>query len=160
MIDLDGQTDNIYNPNTTKDKLQITWFNVSRNEDLIPGKAVVNRIYILWDEKDDVYDADEVTEFNADISLSVNGSVQTKNNYTIKRLSPVAWQHINLIGKYEFNPFMVQSSRDFKVDDVWIIDNTHKPEIDLTINSLLLILIPQQITKEYLYFNNFKRLYF
>ena len=35
MVNLDGQTANIFKPNTTKDKLQITWFNVSRNEDLI-----------------------------------------------------------------------------------------------------------------------------
>lgn len=85
MVNLDGQTSNLYKPNTTKDKLQITWFNVSRNKDLIPIKIVVNRIYVLWDPKGDVYDDDEVTEFKANVTLEVNGSPSVKNNQTLKR---------------------------------------------------------------------------
>ena len=85
MVDLDGQTANVFKPNTTKDKMQITWFNVVRNKPLVPIKWVVNRIYALWEPKDDVYDADEVTEFKADVTLEINGSPNVKANQTLKR---------------------------------------------------------------------------
>lgn len=85
MVNLDGQTAELVKPNTTKDKMQITWFNSSRNKDLIPIKWVVNRIYLLWDPKEEVFDADEVTEFKADVSLAVNGSTTTLSDQTIKR---------------------------------------------------------------------------
>lgn len=85
MVDLDGQTTNVFKPNTTKDKLQITWFNVSRNENLVPIKTVVNRIYSLWEPKSDVFDSDEVTEFKAKVTLTANGTNQVMNNYVIKR---------------------------------------------------------------------------
>ncbi len=86
MVNLSGQTQTLYKPNTTKDKLQITWFNTVRNEKLVPRKRVVNRIYVLWDPKEDVFDADEVTEFDAKVTLKVisSGTTQTKN-VTIKR---------------------------------------------------------------------------
>lgn len=86
MVDLDGQTANVYPPETTsRDKLLITWFNTLRNKDLIQGKPVANRIYANWDPKNDVFDADEITEFRADVTFEYNGNQQTKNNITIKR---------------------------------------------------------------------------
>ncbi|HHT9121832.1 MAG TPA: Ig-like domain-containing protein [Candidatus Wunengus sp. YC63] len=85
MVNLDGKTTEEYPPNDNKDKLQITWFNVCRNEDLVKGKTVVNRIYILWDKKDEVYDEDEVEEFEANITLEVNGTIYEKTQCKIKR---------------------------------------------------------------------------
>jgi len=84
MVNLDGQTANVFKPNTTKDKLQITWFNVSRNEDLIPYRWVANRIYVLWEPKAGVFDDDEVKEIKAKVALSVNGTSETRD-CTIKR---------------------------------------------------------------------------
>jgi hypothetical protein len=84
MVNLEGQTANLFKPNTTKDKLQITWFNVSRNEDLMPYRWVANRIYVLWEPKAGVFDEDEVKEFQAKVALSVNGTADTKH-CTIKR---------------------------------------------------------------------------
>lgn len=81
MVNLDGQTANVYKPNTTKDKLQITWFNVLRNVDMVQNKPVANRIYVLWDEKADVHKDDQAVKFNANVTLSG----QTKSNVTIKR---------------------------------------------------------------------------
>jgi len=84
MVNLDGQTANLFKPNTTKDKLQITWFNVSRNEELIPYRWVANRIYVLWEPKVSVFDDDEVKEIKAKVTLTVNGTDETKD-CTIKR---------------------------------------------------------------------------
>ena len=85
MVNLDGTTNNLFKPNTNKDKMQIVWFNVSRNEDLVPKKSAVSRIYSLWEPKNDVFDADEITEFNANIKLERNGTVANKLNQLIKR---------------------------------------------------------------------------
>ena len=74
MVNLDGQTQKLYAPNETRDKIQITWFNVSRNEDLIPGKPVLNRIYVLWGKKDDVFDEDQVAAFDADVTFEKNAA--------------------------------------------------------------------------------------
>jgi len=91
MVDLDGQTAEKYPPNDNTDKLQITWFNVCRNEDLVKGKTVVNRIYVLWDKKDEVYDKDEVEKFEANITLEVNGTTYTENNYTVKVIELISF---------------------------------------------------------------------
>lgn len=85
MVNLDGATNILFKPNTTKDKMQITWFNVSRNEDLIPKKTAVNRIYANWEPNNDVFDSDEITEFNANIRLDYGGTPATELNYLIKR---------------------------------------------------------------------------
>lgn len=86
MVNLDGQTAAPYLPEkSNKDKIQITWFNAVRNKDLVQGKPVSNRVYVNWDLKNDVCDADEAAEIQADVTLAWNGFEQKQNKVTLKR---------------------------------------------------------------------------
>jgi len=86
MVNLDGQTSTAVPPNTSKDKIQISWFNVAKDRNLVSGKKEVDRVYCLWEQKDGVWDADEVTEFKADVSLYVNGALlETQSSAVIQR---------------------------------------------------------------------------
>ncbi|MBF0337449.1 MAG: Ig-like domain-containing protein [Nitrospirae bacterium] len=79
MVNLDGQTNLRHPPNTTKDKLQITWFNTLRNKNLVKHKRVANRIYVLWDENYDVFHEDQVERFDANVTLGWCTGQQTMN---------------------------------------------------------------------------------